>query len=161
VAFLLGGSAGVYVVDGHTGRTRMIHRVGHAQGRSIGKLRMDLPGQQILVACRWGNMGILNLFSGFGDRLWTIQPDYIGQGSCPVNWGNQESQLIWMNTSGPVQALYDGHGRRVKDLAEIRQLWGKRMRRDVSTRVARMGDDPTQMLCMAFEGKMYAFGPEE
>jgi len=160
VAFLLGGSAGVYVVDGRTGRTRMVHRIGHAQGRLIGKVRRDLPGKQIIVACRWGNMGILNLFSGNGDRLWTIQPDYLGQGACPVTWGDEEEQLIWMNTSGPVQALYDGYGRRVKDLPELRKLWGKRMRRDVSTGVLRMGDDPTELLCIAFHGKMHAFGPE-
>jgi hypothetical protein len=159
VAFLLGGSAGVYVVDGRTGRTRMIHRVGHAQGRVIGKVRGDLPGEEVLVACRWGNMGILTLFSGYGDRLWSIQPDYIGQGSCPVTWGNEEEQLIWMNTSGPVQSLYDGYGRRVKDLPELRRLWGNRMRREVSTRVIRMGNDPTELLCIAVEGKMYIFGP--
>lgn len=159
VAFLLGGSAGVYVVNGITGRTRMIHRVGHAQGRVIGKVRGDLPGKQILVACRWGNMGILTLFSGYGDRLWTIQPDYLGQGSCPVTWGDMDEQLIWMNTSGPVQALYDGNGRRVKDLPELKQLWGNRMRKDVNTHVARMGYDPTELLCIAFDGKMYAFGP--
>ena len=161
VAFLLGGSAGVYVVDGRTGRTRMVHRIGHAQGRLIGKVRRDLPGEQILVACRWGNMGILNLFSGYGDRLWTIQPDYLGQGSIPVRWGDEEEKLIWVNTSGPVQALYNGHGQRVKDLPELRRLWGNRMRRDVSTRVSRMGSDPTELLCIAFDGKMYAFGPEQ
>jgi hypothetical protein len=160
VAFLLGGSAGVYVVDGRTGRTRMIHRIGHAQGRLIGKVRRDLPGQQILVACRWGNMGILTLFSGYGDRLWSIQPDYLGQGSCPVTWGDEDEQLIWMNTSGSVQELYDGHGRRVKDLPQLRKLWGNRMRRAVSTRVTRMGDDLTELLCVAFDGKMHVFGPE-
>jgi len=158
VAFLMGGSAGVYVVDGMTGRTRMIHRVGHAQGRSIGKVRKDLPAKQVLVACRWGNMGILNLFSGYGDRLWTIQPDYIGQGASPVAWGNSEEQLIWTNTSGQVQALYDGHGRCVKVLHELQKLWGNRMRRDVGISVTRMGDDPTELLCLAFDGKMYAFG---
>ncbi|MBM3211483.1 hypothetical protein FJZ33_04630, partial [Candidatus Poribacteria bacterium] len=71
VAFLLGGSSGVYVVDGLTGKTRSFHRVGHAQGRYVGKVRKDISGEQILVATRWGNMGILNLFSGYGDRLWT------------------------------------------------------------------------------------------
>jgi hypothetical protein len=161
VAFLLGGSAGVYVLDGLTGETRMIHRIGHAQGRMIGRVRRDMPGEQILVACRWGNMGILSLFSGYGDRLWTIQPDYIGQGSRPVTWNDEEEQLIWMNTSGEVQSLYDGFGRCVKDLPELRQLWGNRMRRDLSTYVTRMGDDPTQLLCLALGGKIYAFGPED
>jgi hypothetical protein len=159
MAFLLGGSAGVYVVDALSGQTRMVHRVGHAQGRLIGKVRKDFPGQQILVACRWGNMGILNLFSGYGDRLWTIQPDYMGQGSCPVTWGDPEEQLIWMNTTGQVQSLYDGRGQRVKILHELRELWGNRMRKDVSTFVTRMGTDPTELICIAFDGKIYAFKP--
>jgi hypothetical protein len=160
VAFLLGGSAGVYVVDALTGRTRAVHRIGHAQGRHVGKLRADLPGQQVLAITRWGSYGILTLFSGRGDRLWTIQPDQIGQGSCPVWWGERDTQLIWTNTTGPVQALYDGYGRKVKDLAALRKLWGRRMRRDVQTSVLRFGADPTEHLCLSVDGKLYAFGPE-
>ncbi|MGB9597650.1 MAG: hypothetical protein ACPL7B_15310, partial [Candidatus Poribacteria bacterium] len=157
MAFLLGGSAGVYVVDALSGLTRMVHRIGHAQGRMIGKVRMDYPGQQILVACRWGNMGILNLFSGYGDRLWTIQPDYLGQGSCPVNWGKHK--LIWMNTSGHVQSFYNGYGQRVKVLQELKELWGNRMRRDVKCFVTRMGKEPDELICMCLDGKIYAFKP--
>jgi len=160
VAFLVAGSAGVYVVDGLTGRTRSFHRVGHAQGRLIGKVRNDIPGEQILIATRWGNMGILTLFSGHGDRLWTIQPDYIGQGSCPVQWGNIDPKLIWMNTTGPVQSLYDGYGRRVKELTELRQLWGEEPRTNVGARPIRMGKDKTDYLSFTLDGKMYVFGPE-
>ena len=160
VAFLVSGSAGVYVVDGLTGRTRMVHRVGHAQGRVVGKVRKDIPGQQVLVVCRWGNMGILDLLSGHGDRLWRIQPDYVGQGSAPVTWGDEEEQLIWMRTTGPVQSLYDGYGQRVKDLPELQRLWGNRPGSDVSTKIARMGDDPRELICIIVDGKMYAFGPE-
>ena len=70
--FLVAGSAGVYVVDALTGETRAVHRVGHAQGRTVGKVRQDLPGTEVLVATRWGNYGILTLFSGRGERLWSI-----------------------------------------------------------------------------------------
>jgi hypothetical protein len=160
VAFLLGGSAGVYVVDALTGRTRAVHRIGHAQGRHIAKLRTDLPGQQLLCVTRWGSYGILTLFSGHGDRLWTIQPDYIGQGSCPVWWGERETQLIWTNTTGPVQALYDGYGRKVKELPELRALWGDRMKRDVQSNVLRFGSDRTEHLCLTLDGTLYAFGPK-
>jgi hypothetical protein len=159
VAFLMGGSAGVYVVDGLTGRTRAIHRVGHAQGRFVGKVRADLPGKQVMVVTRWGNYGILTLFSGYGDHLWSIQPDYIGQGSCPVTWGDLDAQLIWMNTSGPVQAFYDGYGRRVKTLPELSKLWGDRMRRDVVTRAVRIGTDPWDYLTVTLDDNLYAFGP--
>lgn len=157
VCFLIAGSAGVYVVDGRTGGTRMVHRVGHAQGRAVGKVRDDLPGEQVLAPCRWGNMGILTLFSGRGERLWSIQPDYIGQGSCPVEWAGR--RLIWTNTSASAQAFYDGFGRRVKELPELRRLWGGRMRRDVSARVVRLGTDPTQYLALSLDGRFHLFGP--
>lgn len=160
VAFLLGGSAGMYVVDGLTGCTRAFYRVGHAQGRTIGKVRDDILGEQILVATRWGNMGILTLFSGYGDRLWTIQPDYIGQGAHPIQWGKIDTKLIWTNTTGPVQAFYDGYGRKVKDLMELRRLWDNRMRTQVGRRSIRMGRDTTDYLCLSLNGKIYAFGPE-
>jgi hypothetical protein len=160
VAFLLGGSAGVYVVDALTGKTRAVHRIGHAQGRHVGKLRADLPGEQVLAVTRWGSYGILTLFGGHGDRLWTVQPDYIGQGSCPVWWGERETQLIWTNTTGPVQALYDGYGRKVKDLPELRRLWGERMKREVQTRVTRLGSGPAEYLCLTVNNVLYAFGPK-
>lgn len=161
VAFLLGGSAGLYVVDGLTGHTRAIHRIGHAQGRTIGKVRADIPGEQILAATRWGNMGILTLFSGHGDRLWTIQPDYIGQGAHPVQWGDAETKLIWTKTTGGVQSFYDGYGRRVKNLTKLRRLWGDRMRTQVGARSIRMGKETTDYLCLSLDGKIYVFGPEE
>jgi hypothetical protein len=160
VAFILAGSAGVYVVDALTGRTRMRHRVGHAQFRTVGKYREDIPGQQVLVANRWGNMGILMLFSGHGDRLWTIQPDYIGEGSFPVRWGERKTDLLWANTSGPVQAFYDGHGRKVKDLPILRERWGQRMRHEVQRSVVRMGTDPRELLTLTVDGVLYAYGPE-
>jgi len=160
VGFLMGGSSGVYVVDGLTGRTRSFHRVGHAQGRYVGKVRTDIPGEQILVATRWGNMGILTLFSGYGDRLWTIQPDYIGQGSRPIQWGDLDAQLIWVNTTGPVQAFYDGYGRCVKELTELRNLCADRLRTGFGVSANRMGTDTTDYLCLSLDGKMYVFGPE-
>jgi len=84
----------------------------------------------------------------------------LGQGSCPVTWGNPEEQLIWMNTSGKVQSLYNGYGQRVKVLHQLRDLWGNRMRKDVGTSVLRMGDDPTELICLTLDGKTYAFGPK-
>ncbi|MCD6519447.1 MAG: hypothetical protein J7M05_05965 [Anaerolineae bacterium] len=162
VAFLLAGSAGVYIVDALDGHTRAVHRVGHAQGRMLGHLRADLPGTQVLVATRWDNYGILSLFSGRGERLWTIQPDYIGQGACPVQWGDLPEQLLWVNTTGPAQAFYDGHGRLVKRLPAISQLWGGRMRKEIlGPEAVRLGKRPGDLLCLGIEGRLYLFGPEE
>lgn len=47
MALLFGGSAGVYVLDGSTGRTRMVQRIGHAQTHiKCGAMRKDLSGPQ-------------------------------------------------------------------------------------------------------------------
>ena len=160
VAFLVGGSGGVYVVDALTGQTRIHHRVGHAQGRTLCQFRDDLPGQQILVPCRWGNMGILTLFSGRGDRLWTIQPDYAGQGSTPISWLSDQPQLLWTNTSEAVQAFYDGYGRRLKQLPELSDLWQGRPRAQVGNSTVHIGTDPQEYIAVAIENQIHIFGPD-
>jgi len=124
VVFLVGGSAGVYVVDGMTGRTRAHHRIGHAQWGMPCKLRDDLPGTEIMIGTRWGSYGILTLFSGRGDRLWSIQPDYVLQGTVPVQWTPDGTQHIWCNRSVMAMGLYDGYGQMVKPLNKIRKLYG-------------------------------------
>lgn len=159
VAFLFGGSAGVYVLDGTTGRTRMIHRIGHAQTHvKCRSVPSDLPGTQIVASCRWGNFGIMTCLAGRGDRLWTLQPDIV-PGVTPVEWAGQP--LLWVNPSGAAQALYDGYGRKVKVLHELRDLWGDRMRRDVVVGVTRMGTDPRELLHLTVDGRMHVFGPAE
>jgi hypothetical protein len=162
-AFLIGGSAGVYTVDALTGETRSIHRVGHAQGRAIGKLRPDLPGVEVLVATRWENYGTLTLFSGRGERLWTIQPDYIGQGATPVTWGSAGHPLVWTNTSAQAQALWGGQGNRVKRLPALSETWGNRMSREVgrSGTPVRIGTDLTEYLTLTVDRVMHVFGPDE
>lgn len=159
MAFLLGGSAGVYVVDARTGRTRAVHRIGHAQGRVICQLRDDLPGHQILAVTRWGNFGIMTLLAGDGTRLWTIQPDYVGQGCAQINWAGRN--LLWTNTSRQVQALYDGYGRKVNDLVELTRAYGDGPRMDVSTTVICRGDDPRELLALGSGTKLHIFGPKE
>ncbi len=159
VAFLCGQGLGVYVVDARTGRTRMRHPIGHAQGRFAGTFRDDMPGRQVLAFSRWGNMGVCSLLSGHGDRLWTAQPDYVVQGSCAVRWGCASRDLIWFNTSAAVQGLYDGFGRRVLALPELSRLWGRHPRREVMAFSARLGTDPRDLLCLGVDGKLHVFGP--
>ena len=157
VAFLFGGSAGVYVVDGLTGRTRMVHRIGHAQTHiRAGALRPGLPGTQIVAFCRWGNFGITTLLSGAGDRLWTRQPSSI-PGVSAVRWADRD--VLWVNGTGAGQAFYDGYGRKIKELRALRELWGDRMRRDVRAAVVRLGRDPTDLLAVTIDGTMHLFGP--
>ena len=54
---------------------------------------------------------------------------------------------------------YDGYGRRVKELTELRRFWGERIT-NVSARPIRMGKDTTDYLCLSLDGRMYVFGPE-
>ncbi len=160
-ALLIAGSAGVYAVDALTGETRAVHRVGHAQGRICGEVRPDLPGTEVLVATRWGNFGILTLLSGRGERLWTIHPDCVGQGSTPVTWGVDRRPLVWTNTSRDGQAFYDGYGRLVKRLPELSRIWGDgmdRRRRGYAGRIGREGGD---YLTLSSGGVLYVFGPDE
>lgn len=123
VAFLAGGSAGVYVVDGLTGETRAVHRVGHAQWLTPCEVRNDAPGKQVLSGTRWGNYGILTLLSGRGERLWSIQPEYVLQGTQPVRWHAEGPQLIWLNRTRSTFGLTDGQGRLVSRLAPMREFF--------------------------------------
>ena len=134
-----------------------MHRIGHAQGRVICQLRDDLPGDQVVAVTRWGNFGIITLLAGDGTRLWTIQPDYVGQGCAQINWAGRN--LLWTNTSRQVQALYDGHGQKVKALTELVQAYGDGPRKDVVTTVIRRGTDPRELLALGSGGKLHLFGP--
>lgn len=156
VAFLIGGSAGVYVVDGLTGRTRSHHLVGHAQWGLPCRVRDDLPGQQVMVGTRWGNYGILTLFSGRGDRLWSIQPDYMLQGTGPVQWIPDGPQHIWCCRSLMAMGLYDGYGRLVKPLAKLRKLYGKGTKKP--THVLRRTPAGPDLLGLQIGDTLHLFG---
>jgi hypothetical protein len=160
-ALLIAGSAGVYVVDALTGETRAVHRIGHAQNYTTGKVRPDLPGMEVVVTTQWGNFGIVTLLSGRGERLWTIQPDYVGRGATPVRWGSAGHRFVWTNTSARAQAFYDGHGRLVKRLPELSRVWGNGMDHVRRGTVIHMDRDPGDYLTLASEGVLYIFGPDE
>jgi len=161
IALLIAGSAGVFVVDAFTGETRAVHRIGHAQNYTIGKVRPDLPGTEVVVTTQWGNFGIVTLLSGRGERLWTIQPDYVGRGATPVKWGSVGHRFVWTNTSARAQAFYDGHGRLVKRLPELSRVWGDGMDRVRRGTVIHMGRDTRDYLTLLSEGVLYVFGPDE
>lgn len=157
VAFLMAGSAGVYVTDPLSGVTRAVHRTGHAQWGLPCTVRADLPGCQVLHGTRWGNMGIMTLFSGRGERLWTVQPDYIVQGSRPVQWTPDGPQLIWHNTSRGAQGLYDGRAQLVKTLERVRRLWGDRTPMDVNSRVLRPRPAGPDLLAVELDRRIHLF----
>ena len=157
VAFLSASSSGVWVVDALTGKVRNIHYVGHAQGTSVGNFRPDIPGLEVLVGTRWGNYGILNLFSGRGERLLTFEPDNVSQGGPPVNWTGDGRELILLATSPEALGLWDGFGRKVvtfpeEDLPEkttdYYRNWVGR---------ANLHGDPRDEIIFCAQGKMRIF----
>jgi hypothetical protein len=157
VLFLMGGSAGVYVVDALTGRTRAFHRVGHAQWGMVCRVRDDVPGLQVMAGTRWENYGILTLFSGRGERLWSFQPDYLLQGTCPVQWTRQGAQHIWVNTSARGMGLYDGEGRLVKPLESLRGLYAGRHK--LPAQALRRDPAGPDLLGLNVDGRLHLFGP--
>lgn len=161
VVFLMGGSAGVCVVDAFTGRTRSVHRVGHAQWGLPCSVRGDMPGQQVMVGTRWGNYGILTLFSGTGERLWSIQPDYILQGACPVQWNPSGPQLIWINTTHDAFGLYDGHGQMVRPLASMRELCRRYPRNQVTGLRLSQGPERSDLLALRYGDNLHIYGCEQ
>ena len=162
IVFLIGGGAGVYVVDALTGKTLSTHHVGHAQWGLPCKMRQDLPGRQFLVGTRWGNFGILTLFSNTGQRLWTIQQDYGLQGSLPVRWVSSSADYFWLNTSEQAQGLYDGWGRLVHPLQEIRRLWQGKTARDVtSCSLRREPGDKVDTLAVTVDDTLHLFSPSK
>ncbi len=161
VVFLVAGSAGVYVMNPFNGRTRAVHPVGHAQWGKACKVRDDIPGQQVMVGTRWNNFGILTLFSGVGDRLWSIQPDYVIEGTMPIQWTREGPQHIWVNTSRDGQGLYDGEGRLVLPLNSIRQLWAEGLLFwDVATHVVSRSPDEADLLGVQVGRRLMLFGAE-
>lgn len=160
VVFLMAGGDGVYVLDGKTGKTTACHRVGHAQWGMRCRVRSDIPGEQILVGTRWDNMGILTLFSGRGERLWSIQPDYILQGTCPVQWVPGAAQHIWHNTSRDAFGLYDGYGRLTQPLDSMRRLWDEQTRMTVRCFAMQRSPSAAPLLAMHIGQRIHLFERE-
>jgi len=133
--------------------------VGHAQWGLPCRLRDDMPGQQVIVGTRWGNMGILTLLSGRGERLWTIQPDYILQGSRPIQWAGGGPQHFWLNTTTPAQGLYDGHGRLVSRLEAIRRLRGDLPPGPVNSYVFSREPGGQDLMAVRIADRVHLFAP--
>ena len=161
VAFLAASSAGVYVVDGLTGKTRAIHRIGHVQYAVPVRVRPELSGYQVMVGNHHGSNGLLSLFTGRGEYLWSAQPTFVVQRPQPIRWPGAEGDLIWISTTGDDQAFLDGHGRRVKDLPRVSRLYENRLRYDLNPEVVRVGASEQELLAVTVDGIVHLFGPDE
>ncbi len=155
------GGAGVHIVDALTGSTRAVYPIGHAQGGVWCKVRDDLPGREALVHTRWGTYGILTLFSASGQKLWSIQPDYVGETTHGVQWTDGELQHIWANTSECGMGLYDGHGRLVKPLNALRKIFAGKTRHDVKACSLMIKPGGRHLLALVESDRMHVFKPED
>jgi hypothetical protein len=159
VAFLISGSAGVYVIDPLTGRTRSVHRVGHAQGGFPCRVRDDIPGTQVLVLTRWGNYGILTVFSSTGERLWSIQPHFIPSVSA-IQWAPDGPEHLWVHASRETMGLYDGYGRLVTNLPTLEDAWGDSAPNAVQGHVMRQKPDGQDLMAFIIDQRILLFAPE-
>jgi len=111
------GNAGVFFLD-QEGRVRAHHPdLGHAQHLSTGRFRPEIPGRQVLVGTMWGNPGSRTLFTGAGERLWTIEPDNSTGRDLPVRWAPDRDLILIVSTPAAA-GFYDGYGRRIMPFAD-------------------------------------------
>lgn len=87
--------------------------IGHAQRISVGKFRPDLEGFQIAVTTYWGHQGIIYLYDGRGNMLYSFEPGTNGNIIPPVNWTGDGQDLILLNGNVEKGGMIDGYGRRV------------------------------------------------
>jgi len=59
-----------------------------------------------------------------------------------------------------VQALWDGEGRRVRDLPRLSALWRQSRGGNVSSRTLRLGTDARQFLGITVGDQLHVFGPD-
>ncbi|MHC4884383.1 MAG: FG-GAP repeat domain-containing protein [Planctomycetota bacterium] len=161
IAFLVGGSAGVYVVDTHTGKTLATHRIGHAQWGLWCNLRDDLPGMECVVGTRWANYGILTCFAASGEKLWTIQPDYTLQPSCPVQWCESGPQHFWINTSEMGMGLYNGNGELAHTLPALRTAFKGMSRLQMPAAAFERSPGGRHWLTLEKGDELFLFKPED
>jgi len=110
---MAGSSEGFFFVDARDGKVLRHHRVGHSQGIYAGNFRPDLPGLEMWMGDRWDNYGILILFSGTGERLFSFEPDNVSQGGPAVNWTGDGQELMLLSSTASSLGLYDAYGRKV------------------------------------------------
>ncbi len=106
-------SEGFILVDARNGAVLRRHRVGHAQGVHAGNFRPDLPGLEMWVGDRWDTYGVMTLFSGTGEQLFSFEPDNICEGGPAVNWTGDGQELMLLSSSLQTLGMYDAYGRKV------------------------------------------------
>jgi rhamnogalacturonan endolyase len=107
------GSDEGFVVINKDGSIHRHIRLGHAQTQSVGKYRMDVPGQQILIANFWRNPGIVTLFDFDANILAQEEMTPGSTHLAPVNWRGDGQEFALLSANVRDGGMLDGQLRRV------------------------------------------------
>lgn len=107
-----GSDAGFFLLDAE-GNTLCHHAIGHAQTISVAKLRPDAAGLQTVVNTYWGQPGITLILDHQGNVLEEFEPMHYACLLQPVNWTQDQTELILLSPHPQEGGLIDGYGRRV------------------------------------------------
>lgn len=103
------GDEGLVLFD-QKGRIISKNYVGHAQRLCAGKFRKDIEGYQFYVVTFWNGPNIISLHDSKGKRIFSKEKISNGNLLCPVNWNNQECDLVLLNGNIKDGGLIDGYG---------------------------------------------------
>lgn len=157
---MAGSSEGFFLVDARDGTVLRHHRVGHAQGVYAGNFRPDLPGLEMWMGDRWDNYGLLILFSGTGEPLFSFEPDHISQGGPAVNWTGDGQELMLLSTSVQALGMYDAYGRKVvvfPDDAPVSEPGEPYWPYGGSAQVLDLTGDARDEIVLNYEGTLYIY----
>ncbi len=157
---IAGSSAGFFLVDARDGRVLRHHRVGHSQDVYAGNFRPDLPGLEIWMGDRWDSYGLLVLFGGTGDPLFSFEPDNINQAGSAVNWGGDGRELMLLSTSVRALGMYDAYGRKVVEFPDDKPAVppGKPFWRSwISAQRMDLTGDARDEVVLAHDGVLYIY----
>ena len=158
VAYASGGD-GFVLVDGSSGELLVRHKIGHAQGISVGKFDREIPGHQILIGTRHQNYGIFCFFDGEGVPMGRFQPDYLSQGGPPINWTGDGTEFVMLASSSEAFGLWDRHGNYVMDLKDL-DLFADVPRERRLAVVCLPSDivgDPRDELALKYDGQLFVY----
>jgi len=109
---LVSGDEGFMICD-LKGNILVKELIGHAQRISVGNYRPQLEGYEIAVTTYWGSQGIIYIYNGKGEQLYSFEPGTDGNMITPVNWTGTGQDLILLNGNHELGGLIDGYGRQV------------------------------------------------
>ena len=103
------GDEGLVIFD-QKGKIISKNYVGHAQRLCAGKFRKDIYGYQFYVVTFWNGPNIISLHDSKGKKIFSKEKITNGNLLCPVNWNNQDCDLVLLNGNVKDGGLIDGYG---------------------------------------------------